>query len=111
MEKDLTEKAAEAGNLHYERSVLRHVLSTFYIDTGIEGRKIPFRDLPKDDIDNHEIHWWRSTVTESEAPNLQVSCSADSEVTISAAGGSLTTADRGATGVKYLICSDHKLRD
>jgi hypothetical protein len=62
---DLTEKAALAGNLHYERSVLRHVLSTFYIDTGIEGRKRPFRDLPKDDIDNHEIHWCRSRVTEA----------------------------------------------
>jgi hypothetical protein len=52
---DLTECSA-AGNSHYERSVLRHVLSTFYIDTGIEGRKRPFGDLPKDDIDNHEIH-------------------------------------------------------
>jgi hypothetical protein len=58
---DWIEKAA-AGNLHYERSVLRHVLPTFYIDTGIEGRKRPFRDLPKDDIDYHEIHWWRSRV-------------------------------------------------
>jgi hypothetical protein len=61
---DLTEKAA-AANLHYERSVLGHVLSTFYIETGIEGRKRPFGDLPKDDIDNHEIHWWRSRVTEA----------------------------------------------
>lgn len=59
------DKEAAAANLHYERSVLRHVPSAFYIDTGIEGRKGPFGDLPKDDIDNHEIHWWRSRVTEA----------------------------------------------
>jgi hypothetical protein len=60
---DFTEKAAAGNlNLHYERSVHRHVLFTFYIDTGIEGRKRPFGDLPKDDIDNHEVHWWRSRV-------------------------------------------------
>jgi hypothetical protein len=63
---DLIEKAvaAGAGNLHYERAVLRHVLATLYMDSGIEGRKRPFGDLPKDDIDNHEIHWWRSRTTE-----------------------------------------------
>ena len=60
MSDDLTGKAA-VGNLHYERSVLRHVLFTFYIDTSIEGGKRPFGDLPKDDIDNHEIHWWRKS--------------------------------------------------
>ena len=102
---DLTEKAAAAGNLHNERTILRHVLSTFHIDTGIEGRKRPFRDLPKDDIDNHEIHSWRSRVTE--APSA-----VSAEVTISVRSHLLNlTADGGATGVKYLICSDCKLRD
>jgi hypothetical protein len=35
---DLTENAAAAGDLHYERSVLRHVLFTFYVKTSIESR-------------------------------------------------------------------------
>jgi hypothetical protein len=46
--------------LHYERPILGHVLSTIYMNTGIERRKRTVGDLAKDDISNHKIHWSRS---------------------------------------------------
>jgi hypothetical protein len=56
----LTAVATRTYYLHYERPILGHVLSTVYMNTGIERRKRTVGDLPKDDIDYHEIHWSRS---------------------------------------------------
>jgi hypothetical protein len=59
----LTAAATGTYYLHYERPIVGHVLSTIYMNTGIERRKRTVGDLPKDNINNHEIHWSRSRVT------------------------------------------------
>lgn len=56
--------------VHYERPIPGHVLSTIHMDTSIESRKRPVGDLPKDDINYHEIHWSRSRRTVAGATSL-----------------------------------------